>query len=63
MIYQDMRDDCLSSGEDVTELVFLASLSPTLFWLPEGQRSTCVQPKGMACERNAQQEETHSPDL
>ena len=40
MIYQDMRDDCLSSGEDVPELVFLASLSPTLFWLPEGQSST-----------------------
>ena len=31
MIYQDMRGDRLSSGEDVTELVFLASLSPPLF--------------------------------
>lgn len=49
MIYQDMRDDRLSLGEDVTELVFLASLSPTPFLV--AYQLCClgamgVQPKG-----------------
>lgn len=52
MIYQDVRDDHLSLGEDVTELVFLASLSPTLFLVAFFWPSLCclraiaVQPKG-----------------
>lgn len=50
MIYQDTGDGRLSLGEDVTDLVFLASSYPTLFWLPVallpvGSRSTCVQPR------------------
>lgn len=34
MFHQDTGDGLSSLGEDVTDLVFLASLPPTLFWLP-----------------------------
>lgn len=34
MIYQDIGDGRSSLEEEVTDLVFLASLPPTLFWLP-----------------------------
>lgn len=51
MIYQDTGDGLSSLGKDVTDLVFLASLPPTLFWLPvalvpAGRGSLCARPWG-----------------
>ena len=58
MIYQDTGDSFFSLEEDVTDLVFLASVPPTLFWLPVAllpvcRRSICVQPWGQHVQINA----------
>lgn len=58
MIYQDIGDSFSSLGEDVTDLVFLASLPPTLFWLPVTllpacRGSICIQPWGRRVKINA----------
>ena len=67
MIYHDTGDGRFFLGEDVTDLVFLASLPPTLFWLPVALlpaccRSICVQPWGRHANINARQEKTCSQD-
>lgn len=58
MIYQDTGDSFFSLEEDVTDLVFLASVPPTLFWLPVAlspacRGSICVQPWGQHVQINA----------
>lgn len=65
MIYQGTGDGRFFLGEDVTDLVFLASLPPTLFWLPVALRpaccrSTCAQPWGRHANRNAGHKKTCS---
>lgn len=67
MIYQVIGDSCFSLGEDVTDLVFLASLPPTLFWLPAALlpaccSSICVQPWGRCVNINTWCEKTCSQD-
>lgn len=67
MIYQDTADGRFSLGEDVTDLVFLASLPPALFWLPVALlpvccSSICVQPWGRWVNTNTWYEDTYSQD-
>lgn len=64
MIYQD-TGELFSLGEDVTDLVFLASLPPTPFLvachltarMPRGHMRTAL---GTARALHVQQQETHS---